>query len=173
MKGLIVGLLVGIIFCLFMVNKEVKITEQKTFENISNTIDSSLSRISNTVDSIIGNKEFEQVIDTPKTLTFAMYMPDNVETYMGMSIDEFYSIKTLVMQRSLMLDSGCISYFQYIRGEGEVGGEVKMQIEMDVSPDFTEYQYLNETDINTIKGLILQSESFFRDGAIFRFKYMF
>jgi len=115
MKGLIVGLLVGIIFCLFMVNKEVKITEQKTFENISNTIDSSLSRISNTVDSIIGNKEFEQVIDTPKTLTFAMYMPDNGETYMGMSIDEFYSIKTLVMQRSLMLDSGCISYFQYIR----------------------------------------------------------
>lgn len=142
-------------------------------DEISDILDSGLSRVESIVDSIVGNKlDVRDKVESSlakSILQFGIYMPENSITEIDMTEEKFLLIKSLIMEKSMLLDNGAIAYFRYAFKE-EID---KNNPELLYSTNCIEIENFNKTDPDKITGLILEKELYLEDGAIFYFAYKF
>ena len=149
------------------------IYEDTSKNEISEILDEGLKNVENIVDSIAGDKlDSKPQINSAlakSILQFGIYMPQDLITDIDMKPERFLLIKSLIMEKSMLLDKGAIAYFRYAFKEKRDGIDPEMLYGVNCS----EIEHFNGTDPNKINGLILEKELFLEDGAIFYFAYKF
>jgi hypothetical protein len=107
-----------------------------------------------------------------KMLEFGIYMPENLITDISIEPNRFMSIKELVLEKSMLLDYGAVAYFSYTFRD-TMSSPDNFKLEMIYSNDAEEINYYRNTNINDVKGLILEKELYLENGAIYYFAYKF